>query len=62
MFATGSGVFATGGGVFATGGGVFATEIGHKMGEQLLPATHHKGDEIGAATIVVVTCITWTIG
>ncbi len=39
-----------------------AAEIGHKRGEQPFTATHHKCDEIAAATVVVVASITWTIG
>ena len=40
----------------------FVTEIGRKMREQLFTATHYKGDEISATPVVVVACITWTIG
>ena len=45
------------------GGGVlFVSEIGHEMGEKVLAAAYYEGDEIGAATVVVVTCIARTIG
>ena len=33
-----------------------------KKRKQLLASTHHKGNEIGTATVVIVAGITWTIG
>lgn len=55
-----------GGGLVAESGdggdGGFVTENGHKMREEVFASAHYKGDEVGAATIVVVTCITWAIG